>query len=131
ERLCQAHPDIPKLVIAGPGMDTDFGLNLLKYSENSPHLKDRIVFTHMLRGGMKWTAFKKASLFVLPSHQENFGIAVVEALATKLPVLISNKVNIRREIEADQAGLICEDEEESLHTALTQWLEMSSEKRKE
>jgi glycosyltransferase involved in cell wall biosynthesis len=42
----------------------------------------------------------------LPSHQENFGMSVVEALSYGVPVLISDKVNIWREIEADRAGYI-------------------------
>jgi glycosyltransferase involved in cell wall biosynthesis len=48
-------------------------------------------------------------VFVLPSHQENFGIAVAEALAVGLPALISNKVNIWREVLSDRAGLVAED----------------------
>lgn len=54
---------------------------------------------------MKWGAFGAADVFVLPSHQENFGIAVAEALACGTPVLISNKVNIWREIQAGGGGL--------------------------
>lgn len=48
-------------------------------------------------------------LFILPSHQENFGIAVVEALGCGKPVLISNKVNIWREIDSDNAGWVADD----------------------
>ena len=55
---------------------------------------------------MKWGAFHAADAFVLPSHQENFGIAVVEALACGLPVLISDKVNIWPDIVHDQAGIV-------------------------
>ena len=58
---------------------------------------------------MKWGALRAAEVFLLPSHQENFGIAVAEALAAGVPVLISNKVNIWREIEADKAGIVAED----------------------
>ena len=63
----------------------------------------------MLTGDVKWGAFPAAEIFALPSHQENFGIPVVEALACALPVLITDKVNIWREIESDGAGLIGED----------------------
>ena len=55
----------------------------------------------MLTGNLKWGAFAAADAFMLPSHQENFGIAVVEALACGIPVLISNKINIWREIVDD------------------------------
>ncbi len=60
----------------------------------------------MLTGDLKWGALHAAEVFVLPSHQENFGIAVVEALACGKPVLISDKVNIWREIAADGAGSV-------------------------
>jgi glycosyltransferase involved in cell wall biosynthesis len=72
------------------------------YPENSP----RIHAVNMLEGDAKWGAFYGCEAFVLPSHQENFGISVVEALACEKPVLISNKVNIWREIAEDGAGLV-------------------------
>jgi glycosyltransferase involved in cell wall biosynthesis len=58
---------------------------------------------------MKWGALRAAEVFVLPSHQENFGVAVAEALAASTPTLISDKVNIWREIQADHAGIVAED----------------------
>ena len=49
---------------------------------------------------------QRANLFVLPSYTENFGIAVVEAMAAGLPVLVSNRVNIWREIHDAGAGMV-------------------------
>ena len=60
----------------------------------------------MLTGALKWGALRAADVFVLPSHQENFGITVAEALAVSVPVLISEKVNIWREVRSYGAGLI-------------------------
>jgi glycosyltransferase involved in cell wall biosynthesis len=60
----------------------------------------------MLLGKEKWSVLKGADVFVLPSYSENFGIAVVEAMAAGLPVVISNKVNIWREIAAERAGSV-------------------------
>src|SRR5262249_26552332 len=65
----------------------------------------RTSFVGMLQGEDKLAAFADASLFVLPSYSENFGIAVIEAMACGLPVLISDRVNIWREVVADGAGL--------------------------
>ena len=59
----------------------------------------------MLQGEAKLGAFVDASLFLLPSYSENFGISVIEAMACGLPVVISDKVNIWREVVADGAGL--------------------------
>lgn len=83
-----------------------------------------VTFSDMLTGDRKWGAFHAADVFALPSHQENFGIAVVEALACGVTVLISNKVNIWREIEADGGGLVDEDSEAGAFRLLQRWIEM-------
>ena len=56
----------------------------------------------MIGGSLKWGAFRAAEIFVLPSHQENFGVVVAEALAVGLPALISNKVNIGVKLRATE-----------------------------
>ena len=98
------------LVIAGPGMETDYGQALLQTVANSDALKEHVHFTGMLSGDSKWGAFYGCDAFILPSHQENFGIAIVEALACCKPVLISNKVNIWREIHQAEAGFVSDDD---------------------
>ena len=60
----------------------------------------------MLKGDAKWGSLFASEAFVLPSHQENFGIAVAEALACGRPVLLADKVNIAEEIADDGAGLM-------------------------
>jgi glycosyltransferase involved in cell wall biosynthesis len=79
---------------------------------------------------MKWGAFYSSEAFVLPSHQENFGIAVAEAMACELPVLISDKINIWREIEKDQAGLVDADTIDGTERTLRRWLSMLPDARK-
>jgi glycosyltransferase involved in cell wall biosynthesis len=83
----------------------------------------------MISGDVKWGAFRSAEAFVLPSHQENFGISVVEALACRCPVLISDKVNIWREITADGAGLAESDTQEATDRLLVRWLELPASTR--
>jgi glycosyltransferase involved in cell wall biosynthesis len=96
------------LVVAGPDQ---VGLRpaLAEIAEESG-VSARITWAGMLTGDAKSGAFRAAEVFLLPSHQENFGIAVSEALAHGLPVLISNKVNIWREVQADEGGLVGEDD---------------------
>jgi glycosyltransferase involved in cell wall biosynthesis len=95
------------LVMAGP--DQVGWREELNFRAAELGIAPRIIWTGMLGGPMKWGALRAAEIFVLPSHQENFGIAVAEALAAGVPTLISNKVNIWREIEADGAGIAAED----------------------
>lgn len=87
-------------------------------------VSDRVMFTGMLTGNMKWAALRAAEVFALPSHQENFGIAVVEALAMGVPVLISDKVNIWREIVTDGAGLAGSDTLAGTVQTLDAWLRL-------
>jgi glycosyltransferase involved in cell wall biosynthesis len=109
------------LVMAGPSSDQDYEEHL-KSIAASAHAA--ITFTGMLSGDLKWGAFHAAEVFVLPSHQENFGIAVAEALACATPVLLSNKVNIWREIVEAGAGLADEDTVEGTRSSLERWLRL-------
>jgi glycosyltransferase involved in cell wall biosynthesis len=79
---------------------------------------DRATFAGMLRGAYKNAAFEMAEMFVLPSYSENFGIAVVEAMAHGLPVIVSDRVNIWREIADAAAGLVVRCDPTELATAL-------------
>jgi glycosyltransferase involved in cell wall biosynthesis len=74
----------------------------------------RVTFAGMLRGSAKEAAFRLADVFVLPSYTENFGIAVVEAMARKVPVVVSNRVNIWHEIEGAAAGIVVEPESDAV-----------------
>jgi len=115
--------DLPNLVIAGPGLDSPFGNYLRGLALNDPE----IFFPGMLSGDAKWGAFYGSSAFVLPSHQENFGIAVVEGLACGKPVLITDRVNIWREIENSRGGLVTTDTEDGVYNILKEWRSKSIE----
>ena len=123
-----AHPQAPALVIAGPGLDTPYGQRLRQLAAALPQAAD-IFFPGMLTGDAKWGAFYGCDAFVLPSHQENFGIAVVEALACSKPVLISNQVNIWREIEAAQGGLVAGDTLAGTTHLLQSWYQLPAPAR--
>ena len=123
-KLKKENNEIPDLVIAGPGLQTSFGKKILKVADCKT-----IHFPGMLVGPAKWAAFYYCEAFILPSHQENFGIAVVEALACGRPVLISNKVNIWREIQNGNAGLVAEDTREGTYALLKDWSELPESSR--
>ena len=117
------------LVMAGP--DVQGYKAALEEHASRFNLKDRITWTGMLSGDLKWGAFRSAEVFILPSHQENFGIAVVEALACGAPVLISNRINIWREIVANDAGLADDDTLEGTVRLLRAWLAKTPGERKQ
>lgn len=112
-----------QLVIAGPD-ETGLGAGMRKLALELG-VADRIHWPGMLQGDTKWGAFRACEAFILPSHQENFGIAVAEALAVGRPVLISNKVNIWREIAADQAGFVAADTISGTEELISKWVTTS------
>lgn len=121
----------PVLIVAGPGMDTSFGKEIRQIATSETETETDVFFPGMLTGDAKWGAFYGCEAFVLPSHQENFGIAVVEALACGKPVLISNQVNIWREIEIEGAGLISNDTQQGTSDLLRLYKNLTfSEKQK-
>jgi glycosyltransferase involved in cell wall biosynthesis len=120
----------PMLVIAGPGLDTPYGKKIKKIVATSLLLKYLVAFTGMLSGDAKWGAFYGADAFILPSHQENFGIALVEAIACGKPALISNKVNIWREVIEMQAGLADDDTASGTLSLLKRWITLHPEQQK-
>ncbi len=111
------------LVIAGP--DQVGWQGKLERQAQRLGITGRITWTGMIAGDRKWGALRAAEIFVLPSHQENFGIVVAEALAAGLPTLISNQVNIWREIEHDGAGLVANDDLQSTCGLLATYLALS------
>jgi glycosyltransferase involved in cell wall biosynthesis len=118
------------LVMAGPSAEEPYLLRLKQLAATSTnHREIPISFTGMLSGNLKWGALSAADAFVLPSHQENFGIAVAEALACGTPVLISNKVNIWREIVNDGAGFAEDDDYAGATRLIERWLRTSAAER--
>jgi len=111
------------LVMAGPDQE---GLKSeLKKQAAKLGISSRITWPGMLVGDQKWGAFFASEVFCLPSHQENFGIVVAEALACGKPVLISNKVNIWREIEIDGAGIVSDDTSSATAKSLFDWIALT------
>jgi glycosyltransferase involved in cell wall biosynthesis len=118
----------PRLVIAGPGLESEYGQNIQRMVADK-NISAFVFFPGMLSGDEKWGSFYNCEAFVLPSHQENFGIAVVESLACSKPVLISNKVNIWHEIETAGGGIVADDTIEGTCQTLKRWMNLSSEER--
>ncbi len=129
-QVARTHPQAlacSQLVMAGPADDA-YG-QAMKALAVDLGIASQVVWTGMLSGDEKWGAYRCSDAFVLASHQENFGISVVEALACAKPVLISRQVNIWREIDAAQAGWMVDDDIGSVAAGLGQWAQSTSTER--
>jgi glycosyltransferase involved in cell wall biosynthesis len=114
-----------RLVLAGDG--TGEYVSLLKHRASQC---DRILFTGWVDGEQKDALLGYASLLALPSHQENFGLCVMEALSHSVPVLVSPGVNLAPEIVSNNAGWVAAIDKEALTAKLAEALGDEAERAK-
>lgn len=115
-----------RIVLAGEGRANY--VDHLKHLVQERDGEDRVIFVGWLSGAEKVAALKGAALLALPSHQENFGIAVVEAMACAIPVLVSRQVNLSDDIEAVGAGWVTSLERRLLSQSLARALQDKDER---
>ena len=80
---------------------------------------DRVRFGGFVSGDAKQRLLAQADLFVLPSYSESFGVAVAEAMAAGIPVIVSDRVGLATAVEKAGAGLVVPLEVKNLAAALT------------
>jgi len=115
------------LVLAGP-ISLSYQ-RFLKELIQSLDISPSVTFCGHLQGANKYSAYSTADVFCLPSHQENFGVSVAEALSYGLPVIISDQVNIHEYVTQANAGFVHRDNLEATTSALLKWALMSQESR--
>lgn len=126
--IAQDYPEVD-LVIAGPDQE---GLQTkLTAQTQRLGISQRVHWPGLLTGDAKWGALRACEAMVLPSHQENFGVVVAEALACGRPGLISDQVNLWPDIVEDSAGLVEPDTLDGTRALLERWLHMSAQAQAE
>jgi len=116
------------LVVAGDG-DAGY-LGSLRALADRLVGSDKVVFAGWLEGAAKASALQGASLFALPSRQENFGIAAAEALACGVPVLVSEHVNLAPEIARVKAGWVTSLDSAEFSRTLAEAMSEEHERRR-
>lgn len=120
---------LPALLMAGPGWDSAFGGSLRDRISGDDFLGRKVHTDGMLSGRRKWQALQGCEALLLPSHHENFGVTVSEALSCGRPVLLSDKVNIHREVTGAGAGLSATDDRDGVLSLISAWREMQADER--
>ena len=114
-------PNLPvTLLLAGDGESTfvrDLNLQILRLG-----LSEKVKLLGHVAGQTKELLLQGADFFVLPSRHENFGYAVLEALASGLPVVISNQVPFAAEVQKFNLGRVADLDVAALANALEEIL---------
>ena len=115
-----------RLVLAGDG-PADY-VAVLRNKASSELAREYVLFPGWLDGEAKKLFLQRASVLALPSHRENFGLCVMEALACGIPVIVSPQVNLSEAIEAAGAGWIVDLDREDLTATLREALSSEAER---
>lgn len=108
------------LLIAGP--DNDGYQVKIKQILEEERVLNKVIFTGMLEGQKKLIALGGADIFILPSYSEGFSMAILEAMISNLPVIITNQCNFP-EVTEYRAGILIEPDYEQLAKALSKLLD--------
>jgi glycosyltransferase involved in cell wall biosynthesis len=107
-----------RLVIVGAPDPLDY-INYIQAMISKFGLEEKVVLTGALYGDEKLQALADADYFVLTSHNENFSYAMFEAIASSLPVIVSDAMSFSFEVEKNQCGLVVQRNPKSISEAFS------------
>lgn len=122
DRLIPALAYVPGVHLVIAGNDDENYLPILEKLAGRYKVRDRIVMTGPVYGGEKIALLKGASLFVLPSYSENFGVAVLEAMAVGCPVVVTPQVGLADVVRKAGAGRVVDGDPKILGESLRDML---------
>ncbi len=118
-QVVAVRPDA-RLTVAGP--DNGGYLSAVQALIKHHGLQSAVEYAGMLLGQEKLDALRKAAFLVLPSYSENFGMVVIEALACGTPVVVSDRVNIWKDVVEAGAGRVAPCDATALAGAMLEML---------
>jgi glycosyltransferase involved in cell wall biosynthesis len=125
--VLRARPDTA-LVLAGEG-DPAY-LQSLRTQARALNIEQHVLFPGFVEGTQKLALLHDSDIFVLPSYSENFGIVIVEAMACRLPVVISDQIGIAQEIQCADAGIMVECQQGMISRSLLHLLESREDRER-
>lgn len=93
-----------QLFIAGTGEESY--VSQLRQQVDDLRLQDHVQFLGLVTGQLKLSLFQACDLMLLPTSQENFGLALTESIACGTPVVTTRGTDIWRELEASGGAVI-------------------------
>ena len=130
KRWCSVREGIPNLRVVVAGDDAGSGyMDTVKAHCAATGVADRFVFLGELRGRAKLDALSAADAFVLPSYSEGLPVAVLEALGSGLPVVVTEECNLP-EIAESGAGSVVPPEASRIAEAITRLFSLPSDSRR-
>jgi glycosyltransferase involved in cell wall biosynthesis len=111
----------PRLVLAGD-LETPSEVQLLQREARRLGVHDRVHLVGVVGGERKVSLLRAASVLVLPSHHENFGMVIPEALVCGAPVVVTKGVGIWPEIVERGVGVAVERDADQLAQTLHELL---------
>jgi glycosyltransferase involved in cell wall biosynthesis len=115
------HPDARLAVVGAPDFPP-FGKQVSQWIKESG-IESSIVVTGAADPKMRLEAFADADVYALPSYAENFGFSIFEAMASGVPVVVSDAINYAREIASAGAGLVVPRTPQSVARAISELIE--------
>ncbi len=116
DAFAKACPESGRLVIAGPEGEPGYHTVLSKRAQEAG-IESRVIFTGPLYDDAKMAVLADSDIFALPSRYENFANSAAEAIASGIPVIITETCGIRSLVEG-RAGLIISSEQGPLAAAI-------------
>jgi glycosyltransferase involved in cell wall biosynthesis len=129
DRVIDALPFVPGARFVVAGNDEEGLVPRLAARAADRGVADRVQFVGAVYGGDKDRLLDSASLFVLPSYGENFGHAVLEAMARGLPVAVTREVGLSEDVASAGAGIVVPPDPEPLGRSLARLLASPQERR--
>lgn len=119
-RIASNYPDL-HLLVCGSGHPSLVAK--LKQQAARLCISNRITWAGQVKGELRLASFSAAELFVLPSHSENFGIALLEAMAAGVPCLSTDQVALAADVAKQNAVLLAARDPQDMAAKLQQLLD--------
>jgi glycosyltransferase involved in cell wall biosynthesis len=118
DRLIPAMRHVPDTELVLAGNDEEDYSSTLEELSRAAGVADRIAFSGPVHGDDKWEMLASAAVVVLPSYDENFGLAALEAMAVARPVVVTPEVGMAEIVQDADSGIVVEGKPETLGPAI-------------